>query len=50
MNNLWSISLIFESHQVVSIQTGVAMFSVLVKEILHNVDSTEVSVMAFFRE
>ena len=50
MNNLGPISWIFENHQIVSIQTDGAMVFVLVKQILHNVDDTEIPVMTCFGE
>ena len=50
MNNLGHISRIFKNHLIVSIQTDGAMFSVLVKQILHDVDDTETFVMAIFGE
>ena len=50
MNNLRPISRIFKNHQIVSIQIDGAMFVVLVKQILHDVDDTEIFVMASFVE
>ena len=50
MNDLGAISRIFKNHQVVSIQADGAMFFMLVEQILHDVNDTEVSMMTPFGE
>ena len=50
MNKLWPISRILKNNQIVCIQSDDAMLFVLVKQILHDVDDTEIWVKTPFGE